>query len=177
MNLANPVSPLQGAAPATAALNGQTIGVAAPVTPVAAPSAQKPDPYVQGLQQNFARNSGYAKKQDSYQTKLDPNEEIQFRQWLASNKVPFNPDQPLQDYDMRGFWKALSSGDALAKSAVDPNDKKLHYPDYWKTPYHQTFSNESQWAGEGAPKWNDKDQLVMPDGTVVFDDKAQNNEQ
>lgn len=37
-----------------------------------------------------------------------------------------------------------------------------------------TFSNESQWAIENAPRWNDKDQLIAPDGTVLFDDRARN---
>lgn len=72
---------------------------------------------------------------------------------------------------MRGFYKALKSGDPKAKNAIDPNDNKLHYPDYWKTPYHQTFSNESQWATKNAPHWTDDDKLVLPNGRVVFDDR------
>lgn len=80
-----------------------------------------------------------------------------------------------RDYDMRGFWKALQAGDPLAQAAIDPNDQRMHYPDYWKTPYHETFSAESQWADpKKAPSWNDKDQLVMPDGTVIFDDREAN---
>ena len=74
---------------------------------------------------------------------------------------------------MRGFYKAMLAGNSMATSAVNPNDQKLHYPDYWKTPYHKSFSNESQWADPAkAPRWNEKDQLVMPDGTVVFDERA-----
>jgi hypothetical protein len=121
---------------------------------------------------HYKRNSAYAKKQASYQTELPADQEKQFLAWLAANKVPFNPADPKSDYDMRGFWAALQKKDPKATSAVDPNDNRLHYPDYWKTPYHETFSNESQWAAKGAPAWNDKDQLVMPDGTVVFDDRA-----
>ena len=72
-------------------------------------------------------------------------EEPAFRKWVKDNKVPFDPDaKGPQDYDMRGFWKALQAGDEKAKSGIDPNDGKLHYPDYWKTPYHETFSAESQ---------------------------------
>jgi hypothetical protein len=123
------------------------------------------------LSKNYERNKGYA-KEDNYATLLNPETEAKFRQWLAANKIPFNPDAKVADYDMRGFWKALQLGDSRAISAIDPNDNKLHYPDYWKTPYHETFSAESQWAAPGAPTWNAKDQLVTPDGKVLFDDKA-----
>lgn len=76
---------------------------------------------------------------------------------------------------MRGFYSALSNGDERASPAVDPNDGRMHYPDYWKTPYHETFSNESQWANpDTAPKWNDKDQLITTDGNVLYDDRAEN---
>ena len=75
---------------------------------------------------------------------------------------------------MRGFWQAMQQGDPRAMSAIDPNDQKLHYPDYWKTPLHKTFSNESQWAPANAPKWTEDDKLVTPGGRVVFDDKAKN---
>lgn len=137
------------------------------------------DNEVQQLQANYGRNQTWTKPgAQNFNTPLTPTEEQQFQQWLATNKVPFDPNQPVQDYDMRGFWKALMSGDPKAQSAVDPNDKRLHYPDYWKTPYHQTFSNESQWADpKKAPHWNEKDQLVMPDGTVIFDDRAQKGKQ
>ena len=50
----------------------------------------------------------------------------------------------------------------------------MHFPDFWKTPYHESFSAESQWADPAkAPKWNAQDQLVLPDGTVVFDEKKE----
>jgi hypothetical protein len=62
-------------------------------------------------------------------------------------------------------------GNPKASSAVDPNDGRMHYPDFWKTPLHQTFSNESQWAPANAPAWNDQDQLVSQGGIVVFDDR------
>jgi hypothetical protein len=125
------------------------------------------------LQKVFDQNKDYIAPGDhNYRTNLDDSQEFMFRMWLQRNNVPFDPDAPVADYDMRGFWKAMKAGDAKAKTAVNPNDKKIHYPDYWKTPYHRTFSNESQWAGKKAPKWNDKDQLVAPDGTIIFDEKA-----
>jgi hypothetical protein len=107
-----------------------------------------------------------------YDTKLDPGTEQFFRQWVAQNKVPFDPDAKApQDYDMRGFYQGLLQQNPKAQSAIDPNDARLHFPDYWKTPLHETFSNESQWAPANAPAWNSQDQLVSSGGRVLFDDK------
>ena len=121
----------------------------------------------------FDRNQEFVKPGSTqFSTPLNPQDETAFRQWITTNKVPFDPTASgPQDYDMRGFWKGLQTGDAHAKSAIDPNDGKLHYPDYWKTPYHETFSNESKWANERAPHWTDDDKLVTPDGRVLFDDR------
>lgn len=133
-----------------------------------APAAAPADP-------NYTRNLAWtAPGEHVYNTPLPPQMEMQFRQWVQRHGVPFDPNAPTTDYDMRGFWMALHQGDPRAQSAVDPNDGRLHYPDFWKTPYHATFSNESQWADpDKAPRWNEQDQLVMPDGTVVYDDRAQ----
>jgi len=120
----------------------------------------------------FTRNKAWAKPAESYLTSLPPEQEKSFQDWVKANGVPFDA-APTADYDMRGYWEALQAGDPRAKTATDANDQKLHYPDYWKTPYHKSFSNESRWATEDAPRWNDKDQLVGKDGTVIFDDRAQ----
>lgn len=134
---------------------------------------------VDPAQQAFQRNSAWLKPGDNnYNTQLTTAEELSFRAWVQKNQVPFNLQNNVTDYDMRGFYKALLAGDPRAKNAVNPNDNRLHYPDYWKTPYHNSFSNESQWADPAkAPSWNDKDQLVLPDGTVVFDERAQKGAQ
>lgn len=124
--------------------------------------------------QNYARNApftGSGRPAASYDTKLDPMQEMAFRQWTRDNKVPFDSNAQNQDYDMRGFYQGLQQGDPRAQSAVDPNDNRLHYPDTWKTPYHETFSADSQYANKDAPQWNDKDQLIDPSGRVVFDDR------
>lgn len=121
----------------------------------------------------YARNKQYVTPGDhQYNTQLKPAEERQFSQWAYVNGVPFDFNAPVTDYDMRGFYRALQAGDPRATSAVDPNDGKMHYPDYWKTPYHQTFSNESQWATKDAPRWTEDDKLVDAQGNVVFDDRA-----
>jgi hypothetical protein len=124
----------------------------------------------------FERNKPYVKAAaKDFATALQPKQEEMFRKWVKANKVPFDADsKDPQDYDMRGFYKAFMAGDKSAKSAIDPNDKRMHYPDFWKTPYHETFSNESQWATPDAPKWNNKDQLVDKNGNVIFDDRAKN---
>lgn len=108
----------------------------------------------------------------SYNTKLNPLDEMAYRQWVQDNHVPTNPDATTpQDYDMRGFYQGLQQQNPRAQSAVDPNDNQLHYPDYWKTPLHNTFSNESQWAAPNSPSWTDDDKLVSPNGRVLFDDR------
>src|ERR1700744_1511414 len=124
--------------------------------------------------QLIARNQPWVRPgAKNFSTPLSPPQEQQFRQWVSTKKVPFDPSDPTPDYDMRGFWKALQTGDKRAQTAIDPNDGKMHFPDYWKTPYSATFSAESQWANpKTAPKWNDKDQLVTPSGTVVYDDRT-----
>jgi hypothetical protein len=137
-----------------------------------AQSAQ-PQQRIDPAQQYLARNRPYVRPgATQFTTQLPPQAEQAFRQWVQQNRVPFNPAVPTSDYDMRGFWSALQAGDPRARSAIDPNDSRLHYPDYWKTPYHQTFSAESQWATPDAPRWNDKDQLVDKAGNIIFDDRA-----
>ena len=56
------------------------------------------------------------------------------------------------------------------KAAMNTTTKSLHYPDTYKTPYHESFSAESQWAASGAPTWKGN-KLVTPSGEVVFEDK------
>lgn len=108
--------------------------------------------------------------EEDYTTKLKPAEEKEFRNWVKQNAVPFDLNQKApQDYDMRGFYKGLMSGDERATTGIDPNDGQMHFTDFWKTPYHESFSAESKFAGKNAPTWQG-DKLIGPDGTVYFDD-------
>jgi hypothetical protein len=112
--------------------------------------------------------------QASQNTKLPTLQEMQFLNWIKQNNVPFDPNAKQSDYDMRGFYRGMQQGNPMAQTAVNPNDNQLHYPDYWKTPSHQTFSAESQWAGPNASQWVNDSQLAAPSGKVVFDEKLAN---
>lgn len=107
---------------------------------------------------------------DGYLTKLNPLTEMAFRQWVAKNKIPFDPSNKA-DYDMRGFYQAMMRGDKTAQSGINQNDGQLHFSDTYKTPYHESFSSESKFAAPGAPRWNELDQLAAPSGRIVFDER------
>jgi hypothetical protein len=93
-----------------------------------------------------------------------------FRTWLAANRVPFDPDEAAPDYDMRGYWKDVASN-GVDQTAVNPNDQRVHYPDTYKTPYHESFSSESRYALPSAPSWINDHQLADQDGNVVYDER------
>ena len=113
----------------------------------------------------FMRNSKWAKPLDSYMTPLSPEKEQQFSQWAIQNQKRIGSsdvvNNPMGDYDYRGWWLANQNKTA-------PNG---HFEDTYKTPYHETFSNESQYANpELAPQWKQsgkKWQLISNDGTIL----------
>lgn len=107
-----------------------------------------------------------------YRTPLISEQEARFRTWLTQNKVPFDPNDPKSDYDMRAYWLAQAAGDANARQSLNRNDKRMHFPDTYKTPYPKSFSNESKYAAPSAPHWNAQDQLVNALGKIVFDERA-----
>lgn len=122
----------------------------------------------------FQRNQQYVNPnvKQPYNTALPQADELAFRNWVQQNRVPFDPDAATpQDYDMRGFFRSLQGGEPAARSAVNEHDGRLHYPDKWKTPYHESFSNESQWANEAAPRWGDGDVLSNASGRVIYKPK------
>ena len=100
-----------------------------------------------------------------------PHPTLDTRFNLGNWSARFDPEAGVTDYDMRGFWQGLQQRHPRAVSAVDRNDGLTHYPDYWKTPLHETFSSESQWALPTAPMWNAQDQLVAPSGRILYDDR------
>ena len=125
--------------------------------------------YAQYRKSLLKRNLAYADPEwEKKLTQLTPEQEQAFTQWVKANKVPYDPKDKFPDYDMKGFYLSqLKSG---AKPSVNAVDKQLHYPDTFKTPYHESFSRESQWAKEGAPAWQGE-KLVSPKGEVIFETK------
>jgi hypothetical protein len=114
--------------------------------------------------------TAYAKP-GPYITRLSPQEEAQFKTWVAQNKIPWQ-DSPTSDYDMRGYWKALVSGNPRARTEINPVDQKPHYPDTWKTPYHKTFSRESEYALPTAGHW--EGQTFVPPNKTTMPQTVQN---
>lgn len=110
----------------------------------------------------------------NYDTKLSPLDELMFRDWVQKNGIPFNANAlGPTDYDMRGYFRGMQQGNPMARpTEVNPNDNRPHFTDYYKTPLHQTFSSESQWAGPDAPQWVNDHQLASPNGRVVFDERS-----
>lgn len=132
-----------------------------------------PDDWQTKYNANFNRNRSYAAPDvEGYQTALPADQEQAFRLWVQQNGVPFNPDQPVQDYDMRGYWRDVAAAGG-SETAVNPNDHRLHFPDTYKTPYHQSFSGESKYALPGGPTWINDHQLADPrTGQILFDERA-----
>ena len=67
---------------------------------------------------NRSMNMNWAKP-GPYYTTLSPEEEQGFQQWLKQNKVPFDLNEQYPDYDMRGFYKGLQTGDSHAQTGID----------------------------------------------------------
>ena len=74
-----------------------------------------------------------------YNTKLTPQEEILFREYVAKHPDKINP-KDIYDYDVKGAWKALVAGDI-------EHDERGHLTDQFKKPNHPTFSDGSQYNG------------------------------
>ncbi len=103
-----------------------------------------------------------------------PVDEQAYQAWVMANSVPQS-----NDYNMRGFYRGLMGLDPAAASAINPNDRMMHFPDKWKLPNHQTFSTESMyynpatmpatpsWQGGPLPKGGESWALRRPDGGVV----------
>ena len=133
------------------------------------------------LQQEKALRAGYIKDRlTRFKTKLSPEEQVYFDRAVSGGFfAPMGKDEindALTDYDYEGFYHGLLNNDPKAKTEINKNDARLHYDDKWKTPYHESFSNESQYANpKTAPRWNDLDQLIDPiTHEIVFDERKKN---
>jgi cell wall-associated NlpC family hydrolase len=111
----------------------------------------------------YSHNKSLAKP-GPYQTQLAPEEERQFRHWVAAHSVPFNPEAKHTDYDMRGFWKA-TSGKGWKKGE--------HFPDTFKTPLDTTFSAQSRYANKRNHQvWRGNKLVDSRTGKVIFDESG-----
>lgn len=128
---------------------------------------------------NIKRNSQWAKP-DWVQslTKLSPEKEMQYRQWIKQSGVP-----ETKDYDMRGWYDAYTDPNhpdhGKTTMSMNASDGLPHYDDHWKTPYHHSFSNESKYATHDAPSWNHAEvasgktnvwRLSHPTAGVIFEE-------
>jgi len=123
--------------------------------------AEGPDNYASAYLHNrsFAKPSG-----TNYTTGLTADQEQKFRDWVKTNNVPTDPNAKIQDYDMRGYWRAMTSGSA--EKWAGPG---THFPDTFKTPYDTTFSNESMYATKDNPfVWRGDNLIDGRSGQLVF---------
>lgn len=108
-------------------------------------------------QRRLERNQAMGKRNIPYAvpgpwvTRLSPLEEQQFQAWVKQHNVPMEDDGPYTSYDMRGFWKDWSRGDPHAHMGINSVDKRLHFTDYYKTPYHESFNRESKYSKPDNP--------------------------
>jgi hypothetical protein len=103
---------------------------------------------------------------------LDWLHEAGFQQWRQANQVPYDAS-PTSDYDMKGFYRAFTDPTHInheqAFMGNSAYDGMPHYTDFWKTPYHDTFSTHSQYAQPVAPRWFG-DMLFAPGGAMLKDE-------
>lgn len=92
---------------------------------------------------------------DTHNTKLSSEDEKKFQKWAKANGRLGD----VYDYDIRGAWKEITSGDM--KQADNG-----HLGDRYKKPNHPTFSNQSIYHGVGGAiggEWSE-----TPEGVTVF---------
>lgn len=140
-----------------------------PVVAQAPAAARPPQPY--GMQ--FAKSSNPS----DWITKLDPKAEASYQKWAKG----VGQDPNGKDYDLRGYYKDIVSK-GQNQQALNPSDNKMHFPDTYKTPLHESFSGESRYADpkKNPPAWagNDKEgwKLTGKDGKVYKDESVKQPE-
>lgn len=117
----------------------------------------------------FNRNRPYTdpKWGGNFQTQIPLAQMVAYLSWLKQ-AAPWvvNPETG-RDYDYAGFWLAQQAGYPMAQTTTNPFLNETHFPDYWKTPFHATFSNESRYAKPNAPHW-EEDRLTDSKGKTLF---------
>ena len=100
----------------------------------------------------------------NYNTPLSDENLQRFQNWAAqaTQKLGINAAD-LYDYDMQGYW--LNGGYA------QPLQQGMHFPDTYKKPSHETFSDQSIYHGTPSPyggtwqggSWGENDQFQPSD--------------
>lgn len=91
-------------------------------------------------------------------TSLTPDEEKAFAAW----KQQYAPKDSGGDYDLRGAFKA----------GIKPDPQSGHWPDTYKKPNHPTFSDESQYAKQGAPGHWEGETFTPAPQSMTSDERA-----
>lgn len=94
-------------------------------------------------------------QQRNFETKLAPEEEPKFQDW----KQQYAPNDSGYDYDLRGAY--------LRGFTPDPAQDN-HWPDTFKKPWHETFSNESVYAPDApglAGSWSGPNHDIYTPGS------------
>lgn len=86
------------------------------------------------------------RNKQTYDTILNDKQEIEFSNWYkdisSKLKLNSNPDDYNHAYDYRGYWLENKDND------INYSAKDFHFPDKYKKPNHETFSNESIYANK-----------------------------
>ena len=86
------------------------------------------------------------RNKQTFDTILNDEQEVAFKDWYKniSSKLNINsnPDDYNHGYDYRGYWLENKDND------IDYSAKDFHFPDKYKKPNHETFSNESIYANK-----------------------------
>ena len=101
-------------------------------------------------------------------TPLPPGLYPEFDAWMKS--APNQGDRTYgmassrPEYDWSGYFLAMRAG----RPEAPPPDERGHTTDYFKTPYHPTFSQDSRYAGPNDPFWRGRELVDPRDGRVKF---------
>lgn len=117
-----------------------------------------------------------------FATTLTPEEEQGFANFAKQTR-----NLPDVGYDLKGLYKEANDknlindilqGKNTELAGMNPGTQSFHYTDKYKTPFHESFSRESQYATPEAPQWLENPnqqgfQLVDKQGNILIDESQQ----
>jgi hypothetical protein len=112
-------------------------------------------------------------------TNLKPEAEKEFASFAKNIQ-----QLPTPDFDLRGLFKEakgkglvdkILGGQETELGGINPTTQTFHFTDKFKTPFHKSFSRESQFATKDAPRWvQNEDQsfrLVDANNKTLIDER------